>query len=64
MFSVMNTGMNRRPLWTCSVSPIISGVIIDPHGLHLLDKNSAIDLFSTIGLLYIMFIAGLEQCLA
>ncbi|MBS1936888.1 MAG: cation:proton antiporter [Bacteroidetes bacterium] len=39
---------------------IISGVVIGPHGLHLLDKNSAIDLFSTIGLLYIMFIAGLE----
>lgn len=39
---------------------IISGVLIGPHGLHLLDKNSAIDLFSTIGLLYIMFIAGLE----
>ena len=30
------------------------------HGLNLLAKNSAVDLFSTIGLLYIMFIAGLE----
>ncbi len=39
---------------------IISGVIIGPHGLYLLEKNSAVDLFSTIGLLYIMFIAGLE----
>lgn len=39
---------------------IISGVIIGPHGLNLLEKNSAIDLFSTIGLLYIMFIAGLD----
>ncbi|RTL53410.1 MAG: cation:proton antiporter [Sphingobacteriales bacterium] len=39
---------------------IISGVIIGPHGFNLLEKNSAIDLFSTIGLLYIMFIAGLE----
>ncbi|KAF2509526.1 cation:proton antiporter [Flavobacterium zhairuonense] len=39
---------------------IISGVIIGPHGLHLLEKNSAVTLFSTIGLLYIMFIAGLE----
>lgn len=39
---------------------IISGVIIGPHGLNLLAKNSAVDLFSTIGLLYIMFIAGLE----
>ncbi len=39
---------------------IISGVIIGPSGLNILEKSSAIDLFSTIGLLYIMFIAGLE----
>jgi Kef-type K+ transport system membrane component KefB len=39
---------------------IISGTIIGPHGLFLVEKNSAVDLFSTIGLLYIMVIAGLE----
>lgn len=39
---------------------IISGVIIGPFGLNFLEKNSAVDLFSTIGLLYIMFIAGLD----
>lgn len=39
---------------------IISGVIIGPFGLNILEKNAAVDLFSTIGLLYIMFIAGLE----
>ena len=39
---------------------IIAGVIVGPHGLNLIAKNSAIDLFSTIGLLYIMFLAGLE----
>jgi Kef-type K+ transport system membrane component KefB len=39
---------------------IIAGVIIGPHGLNWLEKNSAVNLFSTIGLLYIMFIAGLE----
>ena len=39
---------------------IISGVIIGPYGLNILEKNSAVDLFPTIGLLYIMFIAGLE----
>ena len=39
---------------------IISGVVIGPFGFNILEKNSAIDLFSTIGLLYIMFIAGLE----
>ncbi len=39
---------------------IISGVIIGPNGFNILEKTSAIELFSTIGLLYIMFIAGLE----
>lgn len=39
---------------------ILSGVIIGPYGLNLIEYNSAIGLFSTIGLLYIMFIAGLE----
>lgn len=39
---------------------IIAGVVIGPHGFGILEKSSAIDLFSTIGLLYIMFIAGLE----
>lgn len=39
---------------------ILSGVIIGPHGLNILERTSAVDLFSTIGLLYIMFIAGLE----
>ncbi|WP_374165087.1 cation:proton antiporter [Arcticibacter sp. MXS-1] len=39
---------------------IISGIVIGPNGFNVLEKNSAVDLFSTIGLLYIMFIAGLE----
>ena len=39
---------------------ILSGVVIGPHGLNILAQSSAVDLFSTIGLLYIMFIAGLE----
>lgn len=39
---------------------IISGVVIGPHGLNIIERDSAIELFSTIGLLYIMFIAGLE----
>ncbi len=39
---------------------ILCGMIIGPNGLFLIQKNSAVNLFSTIGLLYIMFIAGLE----
>ncbi len=39
---------------------IISGIIVGPFGAGLLEQNAAIDLFSKIGLLYIMFVAGLE----
>lgn len=42
------------------VGLIIAGVIIGPFGLNFLEKNTAVELFSTIGLLYIMFIAGLD----
>jgi Kef-type K+ transport system membrane component KefB len=39
---------------------ILSGVLIGPHGFNLLERNDAIVLFGTVGLLYIMFMAGLE----
>ena len=39
---------------------IISGVIIGPFGLNLLLRDSSMVLFGTVGLLYIMFTAGLE----
>ncbi len=39
---------------------IISGAIIGPHGFNLLEKGLFTEVFSTVGLLYIMFIAGLE----
>ena len=39
---------------------IIMGVLIGPYGFNILSKDSSIDLLGTIGLLYIMFLAGLE----
>ena len=39
---------------------ILSGLVVGPYGLNILERTIAIDLFATIGLLYIMFIAGLE----
>lgn len=39
---------------------ILSGAIIGPYGLNLLEKGLFTEVFSTVGLLYIMFIAGLE----
>lgn len=39
---------------------ILCGVVVGPHALGIIDNSGAISLFSTIGLLYIMFTAGLE----
>src|SRR5919112_3431797 len=39
---------------------IVAGVIIGPYGFNLLLRDSSIVLFGTVGLLYIMFTAGLE----
>src|SRR5215213_947263 len=39
---------------------IAAGIIIGPYGLNLLLRDSSIVLFGTVGLLYIMFTAGLE----
>ncbi|WCL49957.1 cation:proton antiporter [Leptospira sp. GIMC2001] len=39
---------------------ILSGVAIGPKGLNLLQRDNSIVLFGTVGLLYIMFTAGLE----
>ncbi len=39
---------------------ILAGVIIGPYGLNFLRRDASIVLFGTVGLLYIMFIAGLE----
>lgn len=39
---------------------ILAGVIVGPYGLNLLMRDSSIVLFGTVGLLYIMFLAGLE----
>ena len=40
---------------------ILAGVLIGPNTLHLIDKSTSFDLFSNTGLLYIMFLAGLEM---
>ena len=42
------------------IGMIIAGAVIGPHGLNLMQRDSAIVLFGTVGLLYIMFMAGLE----
>jgi len=39
---------------------IFSGIFIGPYAFNLVNQNDIIELFSKVGLLYIMFLAGLE----
>ena len=39
---------------------LFAGTLLGPYGLGLLERNSAILLFGSVGLLYVMFLAGLE----
>jgi len=39
---------------------ILAGVIIGPHSFHIIESTNSFELLSKTGLLYIMFLAGLE----
>lgn len=43
------------------VGMIFAGILIGPHGFHLLDRDSSFELFGKVGLYYIMFLASLEM---
>ncbi|WP_161889604.1 cation:proton antiporter [Pontibacter russatus] len=42
------------------VGMILAGVLVGPNGLGVLQRDESIILFGTVGILYIMFLAGLE----
>ncbi len=42
------------------VGMIVAGVVVGPHGLNLLDRDSSFEIFGQVGVLYLMFLAGLE----
>lgn len=46
------------------VGLILAGILIGPYGLNVIARDQSIVLLSTAGLLYVMFIAGLEIDLA
>ena len=39
---------------------IVAGVVIGPHGLNVLARDMSFELFGQVGILYIMFLAGIE----
>lgn len=50
----------RKTTTPTIIGLIITGIIIGPHALNIIADNHTIELFSHVGLLYIMFLAGLE----
>lgn len=39
---------------------VLAGMLIGPYGLNILAKDDSFDLFAHVGLIYLMFLAGLE----
>ena len=42
------------------IGMIVAGVVIGPYGFNILDDDSSFAIFGQVGLLYLMFLAGLE----
>jgi Kef-type K+ transport system membrane component KefB/mannitol/fructose-specific phosphotransferase system IIA component (Ntr-type) len=42
------------------VGLIVAGVVVGPHGLGMFTRDGTFELLGTVGLLYLMFLAGLE----
>jgi Kef-type K+ transport system membrane component KefB len=42
------------------IGPILAGVLLGPSVLNVLERGQALELLGAVGLLYIMFLAGLE----
>ncbi|EJX07771.1 transporter, monovalent cation:proton antiporter-2 family [gut metagenome] len=43
------------------VGMIFAGILVGPHGFHVLDRDGSFELFGKVGLYYIMFLASLEM---
>ncbi|TVS06045.1 MAG: cation:proton antiporter [Phycisphaerales bacterium] len=42
------------------VGLLVAGIVLGPHALHVFDRDSTVILLGTVGLLYIVFLAGLD----
>ena len=43
------------------IGMVLAGMLIGEHGLNILERDHSFELFGKVGLLYIMFLAGLEM---
>ncbi|HEY4497072.1 MAG TPA: cation:proton antiporter [Candidatus Paceibacterota bacterium] len=58
--AVLFSSLIRRIRVPWVVALIIGGFIIGPHGLKFFEANATIDFLAAIGLVFLMFMAGLE----
>lgn len=45
------------------IGMVLAGILVGKYGLNILERDSSFELFGKVGLLYIMFLAGLEMSL-
>ena len=43
------------------IGMVLAGIMVGRYGLNILERDSSFELFGKVGLLYIMFLAGLEM---
>lgn len=43
------------------IGMVLAGIVVGQYGLNILERDSSFELFGKVGLLYIMFLAGLEM---
>jgi len=66
VFAILALGMLTAPLFSdrFRVPDLVLllgfGALLGPHGFNVLEHNSAVTLLGAVGLLYIMFLAGIE----
>lgn len=42
------------------IGMIVAGVVIGPYGIGLLSRDASFEIFGQVGILYLMFLAGIE----
>ena len=43
------------------IGMVLAGILVGKHGLNILERDASFEMFGKVGLLYIMFLAGLEM---
>ena len=43
------------------IGMVLAGIAVGRYGLNILERDSSFELFGKVGVLYIMFLAGLEM---